>query len=146
MARRKSQRFELLQKLAGKYEEIAARDLGKSASNLDAQKARLTELKQFREEYIQQFHSSGAEGISGAAIQSYQNFIRQLELAIEQQTQTVLAAETDQANKKHIWEGKHRTTRIYEKTKDQFAAKEQKDKERREQKELDDRSNRIKQS
>lgn len=144
MARRKSERFEILQKLANKYEDMAAQALGKSVSNVDAQKTRLAELKQFREEYTQQFYTSGAEGISGAAIQSYQNFIHQLDLAIEQQIQTVFAAEADQTHKKDIWKGKHRTTRIYEKTREQFSAKEQKEKDRREQKELDDRTHTIK--
>lgn len=146
MARRKSQRFELLQRLASKYEDLAAQDLGKSVSNLDSQKARLAELKQFRNEYIKQFQINGAAGISGAAIQSYQNFIQQLDRAIEQQTQTVFAAEADRSQKKGVWQGKHRTTRIYEKTRDQFAAKEQKEQDRREQKEQDDRAHRLKQT
>jgi flagellar FliJ protein len=140
MARRKSDRFEILQKLAGKYEDIAAEALGKSASNVDAQKARLAELKKFREEYTQQFYASGAAGISGAAIQSYQNFIQQLDVAIEQQTQTVSAAEIDKSNKKDAWQDKHKTTRIYEKTREQFSAKERKEDDRREQKEQDERS------
>ena len=141
MARRKSDRFAVLQKLAGKYEDLAAQALGKSSSNLDAQKARLAELKQFREEYTQQFYATGAEGISGAAIQSYQNFIQQLDLAIEQQTQTVSAAEIDKSHKRDAWQDKHRTTRIYEKTREQFSTKEKKEQDRREQKEQDERTN-----
>ena len=140
MARRKSERFAILQKLAGKYEDMAAKALGKSVGNVDTQKARLAELKQFREEYTQQFYTTGAEGISGAAIQSYQNFIRQLDVAIEQQKQTLLAAESDKSHKTGIWQAKHRTTRIYEKTKEQFSAKEQKEQDRREQKEQDERT------
>ncbi len=144
MARRKSERFKVLQKLAGKYEELAAQSLGQSVGNLDAQKARLAELKKFREEYSQQFYTSGAEGISGAAIQSYQNFISQLDVAIEQQKQTVFSAEADQLQKKDIWQDKHRTTRIYDKTIEQFSSKEQKQDERREQKEQDDRRHTLK--
>lgn len=144
MARRKSERFKVLQKLAGRYEELAAQSLGKSVGNLDDQKARLAELKLFREEYSQQFYTSGAEGISGAAIQSYQNFIGQLDVAIEQQKQTVRAAEADQLQKKDAWQGKHRTTRIYDKTIEQFSSKEKKEDDRREQKEQDDRIHTLK--
>ena len=145
MAKRKSERFKVLQKLAGKYEELAAQSLGKSVSNVDAQKSRLAELKQFREEYTKQFYATGAAGISGAAIQSYQNFISQLDVAIEQQKQTLFAAETDQSQKKEVWQDKHRTTRIYDKTIEQFTAKETKEKDRREQKEQDDRTHTLKQ-
>ena len=146
MAKRKSERFKILQKLASKYEDMAAQALGKSVTNVDAQKARLAELKQFRDEYTQQFYATGAEGISGAAIQSYQNFITQLDVAIEQQTQTVFAAEADQSHKKDLWKDKHRTTRIYEKTKEQYSAKEQKESDRREQKEQDDRIHSLKET
>ena len=144
MARRKSERFKVLQKLAGKYEELAAQSLGKSVGNLDAQKARLLELETFREEYTKQFQAAGAEGITGAAIQSYQNFINQLGVAIEQQRQTVFSAEIDKSQKKNTWQDKHRTTRIYDKTIEKFATKEQKDKDRREQKEQDERAHTLK--
>jgi len=144
MAKRKSERFKVLQKLAGKYEELAAQSLGKSVGNLDAQKARLLELEKFREEYTLQFQAAGAEGISGAAIQSYQNFINQLGVAIEQQRQTVFSAEIDQSQKKGVWQDKHRTTRIYDKTIEKFATKEQKDDDRREQKEQDERTHTLK--
>jgi len=146
MAKRKSERFKILQKLAGKYEELAAQSLGKSVGNLDAQKARLSELEKFREEYTQQFQAAGAEGISGSAIQSYQNFISQLGVAIEQQRQTVFSAEIDKSQKKDVWQDKHRTTRIYDKTIEKFSTKEQKDKDRREQKEQDERAHTLKES
>ena len=144
MVKRKSERFKVLQKLAGKYEELAAQSLGQSVSNVDAQKARLAELKLFREEYTQQFYASGAEGISGAAIQSYQNFIAQLDVAIEQQKQTLFAAEADQSTKKEIWQDKHQTTRIYDKTIEKYSTKELKERERLEQKEQDDRTQTLK--
>jgi len=141
MSKPKSERFKVLQKLAGRYETLAAQDLGVSVGNLAAQRSRLSELQKFRDEYTQQFYESGTSGINSTAMQSFQQFICQLDAAIEQQKQTVLLAEQDRNNKKHTWEGKHKETRIYDKTIEKFVASEQSTREQQEQMEMDDRNN-----
>ena len=141
MSKPKSERFKVLQKLAGRYEDLAAQDLGLAVGNLDAQRSRLAELQKFREEYTQQFYQSGSSGINSTAMQSFQQFISQIDVAIQQQKQTVIHAEQDHRNKKHTWEGKHKKTRIYDKTIERFVETEQSAKEQREQVEMDDRNN-----
>ncbi len=141
MSKLKSERFKVLQKLAGRYEDLAAQDLGISVGNLDAQRSRLVELQKFREEYTQQFYQSGSSGINSTAMQSFQQFISQIDVAIEQQKQTVTHAEHDHRNKKHSWQGKHKETRIYDKTVERFIESEQSAKAQREQIEMDDRNN-----
>jgi len=141
MSRPKSERFKVLQKLAGRYEILAAQDLGVSVGNLQAQKNRLIELQKFREEYTRQFQQSGTSGITSMAMQSFQQFISQIDTAIQQQRQTVTLAEHDRVIKKNTWEGKHKKTQIYDKTVDRCVHTEQVAQEVREQNELDDRNN-----
>ncbi len=141
MAKPKSERFKVLQKLAGRYENIAARDLGLSVGNLDAQRSRLIELQKFRDEYTQQFNVSGMSGLNSMAMQSFQQFISQIDVAIQQQKQTILFAEQDHQKKKHNWEDKHKETRIYDKTIEKFVVNEQNDKEQCDQVEIDDCNN-----
>jgi len=141
MSRLKSKRFKVLQKLAGRYEDLAVQDLGVSVGNLDAQRSRLSELKKFRDEYTQQFYQTGAAGINSSAMQSFQQFISQIDVAITQQQQTVLFAERDHQAKKHNWEGKHRKTKIYDKTIERFVVSENNSIEQQEEFELDDRNN-----
>jgi flagellar FliJ protein len=141
MARRKVDRFQLLQKLANRYEDMAAKDLGVSVGNLDAQKLRLVELIKFREEYTSQFYQTGSLGISSAAMQSFQRFINQIDVAIEQQKQTLEYAKQDHSRKQEVWKGKHKTTQVYEKTIERCQEKEQKVQDLREQNEQDDRNN-----
>ena len=141
MSKPKSERFKVLQKLAGRNESLAAQDLGLSVGNLDAQRSRLFELQKFREEYTQQFYQSGTSGITSTAMQSFQQFISQIDVAIKQQTQTVSLAEQDHQSKKHKWEDKHKKTRIYDKTIERFVVNENEVREEQEQVEVDDRNN-----
>mgnify|MGYP000514789456 CR=1 FL=1 len=141
MAKLKSKRFKILQKLAGRYEDLAAQDLGVSVGNLGAQQSRLIELQKFRDEYTQQLYQSGVSGINSTVMQSFQQFICQIDAAIQQQKKTVQFAEQDHQLKKHKWEDKHKETRIYDKTIEKFTAREENDKEQRDQVEIDDRNN-----
>lgn len=139
MARHKSDRIRLLQKLAGQYEQIAAQALGKSTNNLLSQVERLAQLRQFREDYHRQFNLLGQQGIDASSMVSFQNFLAQLDTAIAQQQQVVDAAQTDKQEKKNTWEGKHVTTRVYDKTLERTLKKEHAVENRKRQRESDDR-------
>lgn len=140
MARRKSERFRILQKLADQYENMAARHLGVSSKNLQEQQQRLQELKNFRNEYTSQFYQTGAGGMSGSSLQSFQSFIHQLDTAIAQQARAVESARFDRIQKQQMFEDKHRTRRVYDKTIERFEKKEDAEQLRREQHEQDDRT------
>lgn len=139
MTRKKSDRWQAIRKIADQFEQRAARSLGQSQGNLTQQQQRLEELIRFRQEYNQQFLSTGAQGMDGATLQSFQRFLVQLDQAIAQQQQTVLAAERDCDSKRHTWQDKHKTTKIYDKTIERFVTQEQRTQSRKEQRESDDR-------
>jgi flagellar FliJ protein len=143
MTRKKSERWQSLRKIADQYEQLAARSLGASQGNLSQQQQRLEELLHFRQEYNRQFQQAGAQGMDGATMQSFQRFLVQLDQAIAQQRQTVAAAELDCEDKRHTWQDKHKTTRIYDKTIERFVTQEQHKEQRKEQRETDDRSKRT---
>ncbi len=146
MVKRKSDRIKLLQKLATQYEQIAAKDLGRSASNLLAQTERLEQLKTFRIEYTNQFSLAGQQGMDVRSMMAFQNFLTQLDTAIAQQQQTVNAAHNDKEKKKTTWEGKHITTRVYDKTLEKTLSKETRQDERKQQIAADDRAQHQKQN
>lgn len=144
MVKRKSERIKLLQRLAGQYEQIAARDLGRSTTNLLDQMERLEQLKMFRQEYTNQFRAAGQQGMDARSMMAFQNFLQQLDTAIAQQQQTVDAAQTDKQKKKTVWEDKHITTRVYDKTLERTIKKEQKNEDRLLQNAADDRAQHVK--
>lgn len=139
MAKRKSDRMKLLQQLAEKREDVAARAMGKSQQNLQTQQGRLSELADFLKDYQQKFRHTGAQGMTGATLQLYQQFMQQLDQAIVQQQGTVSAAGDEVQRKQQVWQKTHTTTRIYDKTVERFVDKEQQHDQRLEQKEADDR-------
>ena len=139
MTKKKSERWQSLRKFADQYEQTAALSLGQSQGNLTQQQQRLEELLHFRQEYSQQFMQSGAQGMDGATLQSFQRFLLQLDQAIAQQQRTLAAAERDRDSKRDTWQDKHKTTRIYDKTIERFVSQEQRKETRKEQRENDDR-------
>lgn len=142
MSRKKSDRWQSLRKIADQYEQHAAVSLGQSRGNLVQQQQRLADLIKFREDYNQQFQLSGAQGMDGNTLQTFQRFLLQLDQAIAQQRQTVAAAKSDCAHKRENWQDKHKTTRIYDKTIERCVAQEQRSENRKEQRENDDRGKR----
>ena len=144
MVKRKSERLKLLQKLAGQYEQLAARDLGRSTSNLLDQMDRLEQLKKFRLEYTQQFRIAGQQGMDARSMMAFQSFLNQLDTAIAQQQQTVDAAHKDKQNKKSVWEDKHITSNVYDKTLERTLKKEQKVEDRKLQNAADEHAQYMK--
>lgn len=142
MNKKKSERWQSLRKIVEQYEQHAARSLGQSQGNRNQQQQRLQELLRFRGEYQRQFQQSGAQGMDGTTLHTFQRFLVQLDQAIAQQRQAVAAAERDCELKRDNWQDKHRTTRIYDKTIERFVSQEQRAQSRKEQRESDDRGKR----
>ena len=68
--------------MAENHEQHAAKILGDSRSVLSDADARLSELKQYREEYIQRFHTAGAAGMAASKMGDYQKFLHNLLLQL----------------------------------------------------------------
>jgi flagellar FliJ protein len=139
MARPKSERIKVLQRLADHREQEAAQKLGQAQQYLDLQQARLEELEQFRQEYTQRFDRDGRTGINGAALQEFQAFLVQLDQIIEQQRQHVELARSESQQQRHHWQERHTTTEIYGKVVDRYQEHEQRQANRQAQREEDDR-------
>lgn len=142
MARKKSDRFKLLQRLAGKKEEQAAGVLGNAKTNLVSQQSRLDELHQFSKDYHAQLQKNGQQGMTVSSMQMYRRFLGQLDQAIVQQQGTVVAAEDDCAQKKQQWQQTHTTTQIYDKTVERAVGHEQHEEQRKEQRAQDEHAQR----
>ncbi len=135
MARKtRSERFAPLQRLAERKEEAAARALGIARRKLAEAEQRLLELRRFREEYCRQLHNSGQQGLDGRQLQSFQQFLAQLDTAIGQQQSVIEQCRNDCADRTRHWEGCHREQRILDRTIDRFRHQEQRETRRREQK------------
>lgn len=139
MARRKSDRFKVLQRLADHREREAAQALGVAQQQLEQQRRQLQELEQYRREYTRQFYENGQAGMNGAAVQEFQDFLAQLDQIIEQQRQQVSLAAGESQQKKGHWQTRRTDAEIYDKVIARFRQYEQTQQRRQEQRAEDDR-------
>jgi flagellar FliJ protein len=75
--------------MAERAEREAARQLGQAQLQLGQAEAKLGELRQYFNDYQQQWLTQGSQGVSGQWLMNYQRFLSQLESAIGQQQRSV---------------------------------------------------------
>ena len=135
-----SKRFRPVQRLAASKEQNAARELGKSQRNVERQKSKLEELKQYHKEYNERFQTAAKAGITATQLHEYRAFLAKLEYAIKEQETTVLASQHANFVQKEEWKRKHTRTQALDKVMERYKNDEQQARANREQKDADDRS------
>ena len=95
--------FAMLKHLAEQRRDEWTRKLGAALARARAAEERLHLLVDYRRDYQGRLERAGRDGIKGAGLRNYQSFLANLELAIEQQAQTVdgITAEVTQL-REHI--------------------------------------------
>ncbi|MDR1349692.1 MAG: flagellar export protein FliJ [Zoogloeaceae bacterium] len=80
----------------------AARQLGRLIAAEQDARARLALLRQYREEYAQQFRAAQTAGLTLASWRNYQEFLGKIDAAIQQQdTQVENSAQNTAAGQEH---------------------------------------------
>ena len=75
--------------MAERAEREAARQLGQAQLQVGQAEAKLGELRQYFNDYQQQWLAQGSQGVTGQWLMNYQRFLSQLESAIGQQQRSV---------------------------------------------------------
>ena len=140
---KRSKRFMPIQRLAKHGENQAAQQLGRSKKALTEQEIRLQELVAYREEYAQQFHLTGQGGLDGRQLQSYQSFLNQLDIAIEQQKQKIIHAQQNCEERRVNWREKHTHSEVLNSAVKRIKVQEQKIEQRKEQRDNDEQAMRT---
>ncbi|MDH5436797.1 MAG: flagellar export protein FliJ [Gammaproteobacteria bacterium] len=139
----RSDRMKPIVKIAESHEKEAARLLGAQQRLLDQYETRLGELLTYRKEYREQFQQSGKEGIKASKMHDYQSFLQRLEIAIGQQRQVIEQTIAGYEQHKKNWQNKRGRTQALDKTVERFKKQERYEEDRKEQKELDELSQRC---
>lgn len=137
---KRSQRLKPVVKVAENREQQAARALGDSQSAFAQAEQRLAELKQYREEYIQRFHTNGAAGMSAVQMGDYRLFLSNLSNAIEQQVEQVKQAASVVDQQRQQWFARRGKVKMLDNVVSRFQADEQRIVDRKEQLEQDERA------
>ena len=137
-----SKRFKPVLRVAESHERNAACQLGDSQRYMQEQEAKLEELRQYHDEYIERFNTASRNGINAAQLREYQAFLAKLDLAIKEQEAIVLAGDKNRTVKKEAWQQKHIRSKVLDKVMQRYQDEEKRTQEKREQKEADEKSQR----
>lgn len=140
---KKSSRFKSVVRYTESREEQAAQKLADSQRHLSDQQQRLNSLSQFRDEYAQQFTQVGRQGMGASQLRDYQAFLAKLDNAVKQQERMVEVAVSDVETRKRVWLNTRNETRKANTLLDRYLYQEQRQEDRREQKDSDERAQRM---
>jgi len=98
-----SQRLKPIKKLADNKEKTAAQNLGKSVENRSQQIDKLTQLTDYRIEYMDNMAVQTQQGMSGEKLQQYHGFLSKLDTAIEHQNSIVSQSEKNVSQSQLNW-------------------------------------------
>jgi len=141
--KKKSTRLKPVEKLAEDKANSAAADMVNARNTHQSNEQKLNELITYRIEYIEQFQTRAKSGMPANQLQQYQQFISQLEVAIQQQKSIVSQSVEMLGIRKDQWRDKHSHKRAINKVVNRFKKKEFQVLEKNEQAALDEHNTRM---
>lgn len=138
----KSQRLEPLAKLAKDDEHGAARVMSECLQRLDVQRARLDDLRSYRQDYDNKLHATGRTGMEAGALQRYRAFLAKLDEVIALQEQVVARLQEEYDQKSSLWSNARARHKSLDKAVAHHRSQEAARHERREQQQNDERAQR----
>ncbi|MFQ5643759.1 MAG: flagellar export protein FliJ [Thiogranum sp.] len=136
----RSKRMQPVQRVAHSREQNAVQKLGQSQQNLDAQRARLEELRAYRDQYTRDFELSGGGGLDAARIQDYRAFLNRLGEAIRQQEVLIEQCRSQHEQTRQQWIETRSHSQVIDKVVHRYCREEHRQQERKEQQEQDERA------
>jgi len=141
----RSKRIQPVVRIAENREQDAARVLGESLKQLEAQEQRLQELTLYRDEYTRRFQNHAGGGMVPARMQDFRAFLVQLNQAIDQQRDVVERVRRESEQCRHQWLDQRTRAKALDKVVERYQREELRDADRREQKLLDEFAGRPRQ-
>lgn len=137
----RAKRLKPLLKIASRKEENAANTLASSNQELKSHQEKLEQMKQYRNEYA---NNSTASSITAGMLRDKQQFIQQIDQAIELLEQQIRQQHLKISSDQKSWLQAKQKTDAYDKVIEKIQLTEQNINDEREQREIDDRVCKIK--
>jgi flagellar FliJ protein len=138
----RSERMQPVQKVATANERREAGELANSEQKLLESERKLTELKQYEQDYRDGFNARVSAGMGGNGLRDYQQFLSRLMEAIRQQTQIVARARSERDAQQGQWREAAQRNKAIDRVVDTWKADERRHEDRREQRDTDERATR----
>lgn len=137
MAKR-SERLQLIERLAKQREEQAAQALQQARQQLGQEIKQLEELAEYQAEYHQALQTSGNHGVSIEQWRRTQGFIDQLEIVMGRQQGVIRQWQEQEAKLLAHWQSLYQRRKTLNQLVEKVSMEELVEADRREQKALDD--------
>jgi flagellar protein FliJ len=140
-----SQKFALkrLLEIAETRTDSAAATLGALNRQLQLHEEKLLLLFKYRDDYQERLRRAVADGLDGAGLRNFHEFMQKLEQAIMQQHALVVDARTHVESGRHEWQSKRRESKAFDTLSERFKSTARKGEAKREQKVQDDFAHRA---
>jgi flagellar FliJ protein len=129
--------------MAEREERDAARNLGQCQTQVNQAEGKLKDLHRYLGDYQQQWITEGKNGVSGQWMMNYQRFLSQLETAIKQQNQSVEWHRNSLHQAREVWQQKYARLEGLRKLVQKYMDEARVAADKREQKLLDELSQRL---
>lgn len=129
--------------MAEKAEREAALQLGRAQGLLGQAQTKLADLEKYLQGYQQQWISEGQRGVSGQWLMNYQRFLSQLDVAIAQQQQAVNWHRNNLDKVREVWQQRYARLEGLRKLVQRYLDEARLAEDKREQKLLDELSQRL---
>lgn len=129
--------------MAEKTEKAAAQRLGHFQGQVNLANSKLGDLENFRGEYQAQWVERGSQGVSGQWLRNYQYFLGQLETAVGQQRQSLVWHENNLNKARETWQAAYARVEGLRKLVQRYADEARQMEDKREQKLMDELSQRL---
>jgi flagellar protein FliJ len=143
MASTRSSRLAPVVDMAEKAEKTAVQRLGYFQGQVRLAESKLGDLERFRGEYQQQWIERGTKGVSGQWLMGYQGFLNQLETAVDQQRQSLLWHQNNFEKARDSWQQAYARVEGLRKLVQRYIDEARALEDKREQKLLDELSQRL---
>jgi flagellar FliJ protein len=143
MAKSRAERLAPVVDMAETAERTAAQRLGHFQGQVRIAEGKLEELEQFRLSYQQQWINKGGTGVSGQWLMNYQRFLNQLETAVGQQRKSLEWHQNNLNQARGTWQQAYARVEGLRKLVQRYVAEARKLEDKREQKLLDELSQRL---
>jgi flagellar FliJ protein len=143
MAKSRAERLAPVVDMAETAERTAAQRLGHFQGQVRIAEGKLEELEQFRLSYQQQWINKGGTGVSGQWLMNYQRFLNQLETAVGQQRKSLEWHQNNLNQARGTWQQAYARVEGLRKLVQRYVDEARKLEDKREQKLLDELSQRL---
>ncbi len=139
---KKAQRLQVIVDLRQEQENKALQALGDCQSKHLEMQAQLDNLRNYRQEYQQQYQQLARSGVNVRKLLDFQAFLEKLDQAVEAQLQQLQVAVDELQEKRQKWQAAHRQTLSMHKVHEAAILEEQQLVRQREQREMDEHAQR----